>query len=479
VESCLRDGAAHAGKCAVEPALEDGTAGASCLDVVAAREAAEVEKEGHRVGETLREKWHLDALLGVGGMATVYAATHRNGARGAVKILRANEGAEVKRRFLREGYIANRVDHPGAVRVFDDDVAEDGSAFLVMELLDGMPLDVCASTQGGKLLPQQVILVCHDLLDVLAAAHEKGIVHRDIKPENIFLTGEGCIKVLDFGIARLLEKGGVRRTQDGRAMGTPGFMAPEQSRGRWDLVGAASDLWSVGATMFTLLSAQVVHLGDTPQEVIAASFMRPARKIRDVVPDTPSALAEVIDKALELPMADRWATAREMQAALDDAYKEIFGHPMPSRHMPQVVRDRRSDTSSSDRIDTLAVSHPSPTLSRSSLQTASVSIARSGRSSPYRRMGIVALLGALAMAAATHWRGHPASVMANASAPTFDQKATALSQETPDIAASSLPGDEPAAMEAPLVRQPSRVPAVNKHPLTSTSARPDVYDRRY
>jgi serine/threonine-protein kinase len=190
-------------------------------------------KQGRRVGETLREKWHLDALLAVGGMATVYAATHRNGARCAVKILDAHEEEDIKQRFLREGYIANRVDHPGAVRILDDDVAEDGSAFLVMELLEGMSLDAFADTQGGVLTARQVMLVSYHLLDILAAAHEKGIVHRDIKPENVFLTIDGSIKILDFGIARMVEEGGgVRLTVDGRTMGTQAFMYPEQSRGR-------------------------------------------------------------------------------------------------------------------------------------------------------------------------------------------------------------------------------------------------------
>src|SRR4051794_2977683 len=100
-----------------------------------------------RLGQLLRGKWRLDRLLGVGGMAAVYVGTHRNGMRGAVKLMHADVGwnEETRARFLREGYAANHVDHPGAVRVLDDDVAEDGSVFLVMELLDGETLDARSS----------------------------------------------------------------------------------------------------------------------------------------------------------------------------------------------------------------------------------------------------------------------------------------------------------------------------------------------
>src|ERR1044072_6311813 len=158
-----------------------------------------------RVGAVLREKWRLEGLLGVGGMASVYAATHRNGMRGADKIRHpaAAMDANARGRFLREGYVANRVDHPGAVRVLDDDTAEDGSPYLVMELLEGASLDSIAERRpGGVLSLGEVVKIADELLDILATAHEKGMVHRDLKQETLFLTGGGALKVLDFGIAR-------------------------------------------------------------------------------------------------------------------------------------------------------------------------------------------------------------------------------------------------------------------------------------
>src|SRR5512147_883984 len=134
-----------------------------------------------RVGKVLREKWTLEKLIGVGGMAAVYAATHRNGKRGAVKILHQElaRGQRTRERFLREGYAANKVDHPGAVSVLDDDQAEDGSVYLVMELLEGEPWDKRLERIGRASLGE-VLWVADQLLDVLVAAHAKGIVHRDL-----------------------------------------------------------------------------------------------------------------------------------------------------------------------------------------------------------------------------------------------------------------------------------------------------------
>ncbi|MCA9634343.1 MAG: serine/threonine protein kinase, partial [Myxococcales bacterium] len=157
------------------------------------------DRARHRVNTTLKGKWTLDGVLGVGGMATVYAATHRNQSRVAIKMLHPEVAldAEVTARFLREGYVANTVDHPGTVQVFDDDVTEDGAAFLVMELLEGETLESRWERKGHQLPVSEVLPVVDQLLDVLASAHAKGVIHRDLKPENLFLTKDGRLKVLD------------------------------------------------------------------------------------------------------------------------------------------------------------------------------------------------------------------------------------------------------------------------------------------
>ena len=294
----------------------------------------EMTEAGLRVGRTLRDKWHLDALIDVGGMAAVYAATHRNGMRGAVKILHRHRSLDpdIAGRFRREGYIANKVAHPNAVRVLDDDIDDDGSVFLVMELLEGSTLRDRACAHGGTLPPDTVLLLVDQLLDVLAVAHDAAIIHRDVKPDNVLVTDGGQVKILDFGIARISEPRTLdhSETRAGLPLGSPAFMSPEQARGRWDLVDAQSDVWSVGATMFLLLTGQDVHTADTVPELLAEIFTKPARSLATGLPDAHPALVDVVDRALKLRLADRWQDARAMQAAARKAYVEIYGAALPA-----------------------------------------------------------------------------------------------------------------------------------------------------
>jgi serine/threonine-protein kinase len=278
-----------------------------------------------RVGWVLRSKWRLDALLGVGGMAAVYAATHRNGKRGAVKMLHLelSTNEEARGRFLREGYVANAVAHPGAVSVLDDDIAEDGSVFLVMELLEGQSVEAWASSHpGSKLSPGEVLGITEQVLDTLAAAHQKGIVHRDLKPENLFLTSAGQVKVLDFGLARLQDLRGSsahRMTTAGSAMGTPAFMPPEQALGNWDHVDARTDLWAIGASMFTLLTGRIVHEAENVNKLLLAAMTKPARPVASVEPTVPPAVASIVDRALAFERDQRWPDAATMRDAVRSA----------------------------------------------------------------------------------------------------------------------------------------------------------------
>ncbi|WP_437605874.1 serine/threonine-protein kinase [Sorangium sp. So ce834] len=300
-----------------------------------------VDPEGFRpealVGQVLRGKWRLERLLGFGGMAMVYAGTHRNGMRGAVKILRRelSEDQEARSRFLREGYVANRVDHPGIVRVLDDDVTEDGSVFLVMELLEGETVEARRAREpSGVLGVGEVLGIADDLLDVLAVAHERGIVHRDLKPDNLFLTRQGQLKVLDFGIARLRELSSPANatTRAGSLMGTPQFMPPEQARGQWDRVDPRTDLWAVGSTMFQLLSGRYVHEAETLPLLLLAAMTQPAPPVGSVLPALPPPIAAVMDVALAFDPDRRWPNARAMQRALRQARGGAAFDPAPGSH---------------------------------------------------------------------------------------------------------------------------------------------------
>lgn len=279
-----------------------------------------------RLGSVLREKWRLDRLLGIGGMAEVYEASHRNGSRAAIKILHMeySRDADAKRRFLREGYIANSVGHPGAVRVIDDDIADDGSAFIVMELLEGETLDARAQRNGGIIPAEEMVRAADSLLDILAAAHDNGIIHRDIKPENVFVTREGAVRLLDFGIARL---SGVRpgslATVAGSMFGTPAFMPPEQAIGRTAEIDARSDLWAVGGVMFALLSGRLMHLGESLNEQLVLHASVATVPLATVAPSVPAPILAVVDRALAFEKARRWPDARAMQQALRDAQREL------------------------------------------------------------------------------------------------------------------------------------------------------------
>jgi eukaryotic-like serine/threonine-protein kinase len=271
-----------------------------------------------RIGTYLRgDKYLIESLLGIGGMGTVFGAMHRNGMRVAIKVLHPelSRMEEVRRRFLREGYLANKVEHPGIVRVLDDDVDGDETTFLVMELLLGRTLDEEWEKCGRRVSVAQTADVALRLLDVLSAVHAEGIIHRDIKPENVFLTQDGKLKLLDLGIARLVDSRTITAT--GQQMGTPEFMAPEQASGNTREVDARSDLYSLGALMFTLLTGKPVHEARTSMERMIFAATKPARSIFDVWPQVPPALANVIDVALDFDKMRRWSSAREMYTALE------------------------------------------------------------------------------------------------------------------------------------------------------------------
>jgi serine/threonine protein kinase len=280
-----------------------------------------------RVGTVINGKWHIDARIGSGGMATVYAATHRNGHKVAIKMLHTQLSRDegTRARFLREGYVANAVGHHGVVHVQDDGVTEDGCAFLVLDLLEGENIETRRIRLGGTLPVDEVLEIADQALDALGAAHDKGIVHRDVKPDNVFLCHDGRVKLLDFGLARMKSLSGhgghgdAETTGTGVTIGTPEFMPPEQAKGRRDEVDARSDVWGFGATLFTAITGQYVHDASTLHEQLIASATLHPRSIRALSPHVPASIAVVIDRALELSKNDRWQSARDMQRALRGA----------------------------------------------------------------------------------------------------------------------------------------------------------------
>ncbi|HEV3191346.1 MAG TPA: protein kinase [Polyangiaceae bacterium] len=438
---------------------EDGPAEPSRPAVLRARS---------RVGTTLGGKWHLDTLLGVGGMAAVYAATHRNGSRAAVKLLHPELSVEHlgRKRFLREGRAANAVGHHGTVKVLDDDISEDGSVFLILELLDGESLEERCVRFGGRLPVDEVLWIADQVLDVLAAAHRHKIVHRDLKPDNLFLTRSGSVKVLDFGIARFRDLSASATTQDGATMGTPAFMAPEQARGLWAEVDAQSDLFAIGATMFNLLSGRQVHQGRTANEQVVSAMGVPAPPLSSVVPGIADAVAFVVDRALAFEKAKRWSSARRMQEAVRRAYYDHNGRPITSA--PKLAVSQTPVNRSADRSQAIPAPKQATTLLR---------VARTGLGQVWKRRTLIALAAAagvvalVAIGIAIARPGHSSAAQSRGpSAPVPSVTFTPVAATTgKTIGTPSTPSEPPAVTVTSLPPAPTAPRATPKPPTAVTA----------
>lgn len=299
-------------------------------------------------GSVICGKWRIEAHLRSTATSATYSAIHRNGARIALKILHGHLSTDktLQARFRREAYVANTIPHPDTVKVIDDDETDDGCALLVMDHFDGETLEELRIRKGGKLPVEMATAFLDQLLDIIAAAHDQGVVHRDIKPETVFVTKEGKIKVHDFGTARVLHESSSphEMTAAGMVVGSPSSMAPEQARGQRDLVDAQSDVFSLGALLFLLISGEQVHNIENPLAALVAAAKSKARSLRTVTgPEVSDAIVEVVDRALAFKKGDRWPDVRAFRAALRAAKGEMIDtFPQAGRRDP--LADLMGDT---------------------------------------------------------------------------------------------------------------------------------------
>lgn len=276
------------------------------------------------LGTTLNGKYRVDEKVGSGSMGTVYRGEHLGLRKSvALKVLHADLQLtdETLQRFQREGIAAGKFSHPNAIQVFDFDRADGSVFFLAMEFVEGQNLK--ALLRERERLPVALAVdVVQQVLEALAEAHEHGIVHRDLKPENIMVletpSGDLNVKVLDFGLSKLVDAPleASLRTEPGRIMGTPLYMAPEQGAG--DKVDHKSDLYSVGLILHELLTGQPPFAGRTLREILVKHATEPAPSLVTSHPklNVPGDLDDVILRALEKDPEDRFESAREMLDAL-------------------------------------------------------------------------------------------------------------------------------------------------------------------
>ena len=286
-------------------------------DLVKSSKAGDEQGPTARIGSVIKGKWTVEGLLGVGGMAAVYAASHRNGQRAALKILHSDFAREktICERFLREAYVSNKVNHSATVQVLDDDMTEQGEPFLIMELLLGETVRDAWKKCGRTMPIGRVLQICERVVDCLASCHAINVIHRDLKPANIFITNEGEIKVLDFGVAQMRDAT-AERTATGTALGTPAYMSPEQAMGLVDQLDGRADLFSVGAMMHALITGHRINNGRTEQEALVMAATKPVPSVARLAPHLPIELIKVIDKALAWDRRNRFQDAREMQRGL-------------------------------------------------------------------------------------------------------------------------------------------------------------------
>lgn len=248
--------------------------------------------------------------LGDGAFSRVYRVAHaEHGDEYALKWLKKEcVNAEAMSRFFREMGIGRDLRHPNLVRVFAFGECE-GAPYLLMECLSGQTLR--ERLQEGPLRPGEAIDVAIQVCNALACCHEHDVIHRDVKPGNIMLLADGTVRVLDFGIARCVDRR--RLTSTGAPMGTPQYMSPEHARSRVD---ARSDLYSLGVVLFEMLSGTVPFSGTDAISVIMAHVSTAAPSLRSMAPDLPPAVDALVARMLEKDPARRPQSADEVRAAL-------------------------------------------------------------------------------------------------------------------------------------------------------------------
>lgn len=265
---------------------------------------------------TLLGPYQIGPLIGEGGMGSVYRARDtRLGRDVAVKVLTNLSTGDRDRvlRFEQEARATGMLNHPNLLTVYDIGSDSEGHPFLVTELLEGETLR--SRLERGPLSPRRAVDAALQMANGLAAAHEKGIVHRDLKPDNIFLTRDGRLKILDFGIAKLTGAASgpgfaMAATEPGMVIGTVGYMSPEQVRG--EAVDHRSDLFSLGTILYEMLTGARAFQGNSAVETLSAILREDPRDLTELLPTIPPAVERLVRRCLEKDREHRFQSASDL-----------------------------------------------------------------------------------------------------------------------------------------------------------------------
>jgi serine/threonine protein kinase len=417
---------------------------------------------GVREGQILVGKYRVERVLGVGGMGVVVAAQHiQLDEKVAIKFLLPAmlRNQEVVGRFAREARAAVKIKSEHVARVSDVGTLEDGAPYMVMEFLDGVDLAAWLEKQGPLPIEQAVDFVIQACVGV-ASAHAIGIVHRDLKPANLFCLrgndGQFVIKVLDFGISKVTDLGGLpdrlSGTKTATVIGSPYYMSPEQMVSAKD-VDWQTDVWALGIILYELVTGARPFVGESLPEIAIKVAMASFAPVRSIRPDAPSGLDEVIFKCLEKDKKRRYANIAELALSLANV-----GSKQSRSSIERIVRIiETSGLATSDSatpspgvggttpgLGTMTAFEPTPS-SLTPLGTMAPSATTAATMRRVRRgsriaVAVIGAVGGLAMLAGVAWR-----MRANAEA----SRATGLVTTTTTASAAASFLDSPAASELP------------------------------
>ena len=269
------------------------------------------EKYRKIVGSVLDDRYRLELMIGTGGMAVVYKATDLkvNNNTVAIKLLKEEAACDeiVVKRFKNECRAESELHHPNIVTV--NEVHTGGRLkYMVMEYVEGITLKTYLNDSGGALELKEIIGYTNQVLKALIEAHSKGIIHRDIKPQNIMLLGNGKIKVMDFGIAKIPDAETVTVTD--KAVGTVYYMSPEQASGK--PIDQRSDIYALGAMLYELSTGEMPFTGDTPVAILMKHINEKPKPPRAINSKIPVGLEQIILCAMSKDPKDRFKSAEEM-----------------------------------------------------------------------------------------------------------------------------------------------------------------------